>query len=332
MYQKGTEMATASERNPIRNRGLQMIPYGSHEEWLGIRKNYIGGSDAGAIVNMNPYRSAFTVWAEKTGKVPEFEGNTATKVGAYLEDLVARLYMEETGKKVQKMNFTIVNPEYPWACANIDREIIGEDAVLEIKTTNSYVNTRMFRNGEFPDMWYAQVTHYMAVTGAKKGYLAVLSEGRDFRIFELERDETEIKALMDAERDFWNTYVKGGKTPPADGHVSTSDTVKALFPADDGNTISLLPHEADLALRKQLKGTLDEVKAEIDEIEQRIKLSMGSASKAEVGSFTVSWKLQRTSGLDREAIKRDFPSIDFSKYATESRVFRVTEKKAKGAK
>ena len=29
-------MATAIERNPIRNRGLQMIPYGSHEEWLGI--------------------------------------------------------------------------------------------------------------------------------------------------------------------------------------------------------------------------------------------------------------------------------------------------------
>ena len=115
-------MATAIERNPIRNRGLQMIPYGSHEEWLEIRRDYIGGSDAGAIIGVNPYSNAFSVWAEKTGKVPEFEGNTATKVGTYLEDLVARLFMEETEKKVQRMNFTIVNPAYPWACANIDRE------------------------------------------------------------------------------------------------------------------------------------------------------------------------------------------------------------------
>lgn len=122
-------MATAIERHPIRNRGLQMIPYGSHEEWLKIRKGYIGGSDAGAIIGLNPYNSAFSVWAEKTGQVPEFEGNISTRVGTYLEDLVAKLFAEETGKQVQRLNFTLVNPDYPWACANIDREIIGEDAV-----------------------------------------------------------------------------------------------------------------------------------------------------------------------------------------------------------
>jgi len=53
-------MASASERNPIRNRGLQLIPYGSHEEWLKIRRGYIGGSDAGAIVGMNPYSTPMT--------------------------------------------------------------------------------------------------------------------------------------------------------------------------------------------------------------------------------------------------------------------------------
>ena len=57
-------MSTSQERNPIRKRGLQMIPFSSREEWLKIRKGYIGGSDAGAIVGMNPYASAFSVWAE----------------------------------------------------------------------------------------------------------------------------------------------------------------------------------------------------------------------------------------------------------------------------
>ena len=324
-------MATATERNPIRNRGLQMIPYGSRDEWLQIRRGYIGGSDAGAIIGMNPYASAFSVWAEKTGKVPEFEGNISTRTGTLLEDLVARLFMEETGKKVQRMNFTIVNAAYPFACANIDREIIGEDAILECKTTNSFVNVKKFRTGEYPEMWYAQMTHYLAVTGAKKAYLAVLSECRDFRVFELERDEEEIKALVDAEREFWNTYVLPKKTPPADGHSATSDTIKKLFSEEAGDSADLSGFADAFQQRKLLNEQIKNLKSELDGIDNRVKIAMGSAAKGTCGRFVVSWKLQNTSGLDRDKIKADFPEIDFNKYASQSRVFRVTEKKEKTA-
>ena len=324
-------MATATERNPIRNRGLQMIPYGSRDEWLQIRRGYIGGSDAGAIIGMNPYASAFSVWAEKTGKVPEFEGNISTRTGTLLEDLVARLFMEETGKKVQRMNFTIVNAAFPFACANIDREIIGEDAILECKTTNSFVNVKKFRTGEYPEMWYAQMTHYLAVTGAKKAYLAVLSECRDFRVFELERDEEEIKALMDAEREFWNTYVLTKKTPPVDGHSATGEAIKKMFDIDDGSTADLSGLEHVFDQRKSLIAHQKAVKSQIDELDNSIKLAMKNDSEGSCGGFRVSWKVQTTSGIDREAIKRDYPEIDFSKYVTQSRVFRVTEKKQKTA-
>ena len=324
-------MATATERNPIRNRGLSMIPYGSHEEWLKIRKGYIGGSDAGAIIGMNPYASAFSVWAEKTGKVPEFDGNISTRTGALLEDLVAHLFMEETGKKVQRLNFTIVNDDFPFACANIDREIIGEDAILECKTTNSYVNVKKFRTGEYPEMWYAQMTHYLAVTGAKKAYLAVLSECRDFQLFELERDEDEIKALMDAERAFWNEYVLTGKTPPADGHSATSDTIKKLFSEEAGDNVDLSGFADIFQQRKTVNEQIKRLKEDLDMLDNRVKVVMGSASSGKCGRFSVSWKLQNTSGLDREKIKEDFPEIDFKKYASQARVFRVTEKKEKTA-
>ena len=324
-------MATATERNPIRNRGLKMIPYGSRDEWLKIRRGYIGGSDAGAIVGMNPYASAFSVWAEKTGKLPEFEGNISTRTGTLLEDLVARLFMEETGKKVQRMNFTLVNEKYPFACANIDREIIGEDAVLECKTTNSFVNVKKFRTGEYPEMWYAQITHYLAVTGAKKAYLAVLSECRDFRVFELERDEDEIKALMDAEREFWNTYVLPKKTPPVDGHSATSEAIKQMFTVEDDDTKDLTGLEPTFERRKALNERIKELKSDLDGIDNALKMQMGGRSRGVCGRFSVSWKMQRNSGLDREAIKADYPEIDFSKYASQSRVFRVTEKKEKTA-
>lgn len=320
-----------TERFPIRNRGLKLIPFDSREEWLAIRHGYIGGSDAGAIIGMNPYNSAFAVWAEKTGKTEPFGGNIATRTGTMLEDLVAKLFMEETGKTVRRLNYTLVNEAYPFACANLDREIIGEDAFLECKTTNNFVNIRQFRTGEFPDIYYSQVVHYMAVTGAKKAYLAVLSECRDFRIFELERDEDEIAALMNAERDFWNNYVLTGKTPPTDGHSATSGTIREMFPADDGDTADLTDLAEALEQRKTINEQIKSLKSQVDAIDNSIKAAMGEASKGACGRFSVSWKLQNTSALDREKIKADFPEIDFSKYASQSRVFRVTEKKEKTA-
>lgn len=315
----------------IKSKGLTMIPYGTHEEWLAVRRGYIGGSDAGAIIGMNPYNSAFSVWAEKTGQVPEFGGNISTRTGNLLEDFVAHLFMEETGKRVQRCNFTLVNSAYPFACANIDREVMGEDAILEIKTTNSFVNAKMFKSGEFPEQWYCQAIHYLAVTGCHRAYLAVLSECRDFKIFELERDEDEIRALMDAEREFWNTYVLTGKTPPTDGHSATSEAIKKLFSEEAGDFADLSGLGDVFTQRKALNEQIRRMKADLDALDNRVKVAMGSASSGKCGIFNVSWKLQNTSGLDREKIKADYPDIDFGKYASQSRVFRVTEKKQKSA-
>jgi len=187
----------------------------------------------------------------------------------------------------------------------------------------------MLRNGEYPDMWYCQMTHYLAVTGAKKAYLAVLLGNSEFKTFELERNEEEIKTLMDAEWDFWTRYVETKRTPPTDGHSSTSDTIKKLFDVEGGEEIELDGCEIAFQQRKALKEQIDKLKEEIDKIENSIKVIMGEASVGTCGNFKVTWKTQRTSGLDREAIKADYPGIDFTKYATESRVFRINEKKGK---
>ena len=73
----------------------------------------------------------------------------------------------------------------------------GEKALLEIKTTNSIPIMKQLRNSaEFPEAYYAQVVHYLAVSGLEKAYLAVLINCREFRVFELERDEAEIEAIL----------------------------------------------------------------------------------------------------------------------------------------
>ena len=104
---------------------IKEFSYQDREEWLALRRQYIGGSDAGAVMGMNPYKSPYALWAEKTGQIQEFEGNLTTEVGSYLEDFVAQLFTRETGKSVRRKNRMMVNSEYPWACADVDRMVIG---------------------------------------------------------------------------------------------------------------------------------------------------------------------------------------------------------------
>ena len=43
----------------------------SRDAWLVARRHSLGGSDAAAVMGLNPYKSPFALWAEKTGMVPE---------------------------------------------------------------------------------------------------------------------------------------------------------------------------------------------------------------------------------------------------------------------
>lgn len=298
----------------------------NHEEWLALRHKYIGGSDAAAVVGLNAFVSPYTLWAEKTGRLPGFEGNLATEVGTYLEDFVAQKFAEETGKKVRKSNFSWFNDEYPWAIANIDREIVGEDAGLEIKTT-SELNLKKFKGGEFPSNYYCQCMHYMAVTGKQRWYLAVLIGNRDFKWFTIERDEEEIKALMDAEDEF-KKLVDSNIPPNADGASSTADTLSALYPNSIDDAIGIGSFEKDLDDYFRLKEQLDNIANTIDGIVNRIKAHLQECERGEGERYKVSWKTQTRSTFDSKKFIADHPQMDVSKYfkTSNTRPFRVTEK------
>lgn len=299
----------------------------NHEEWLALRHKYIGGSDAAAVVGMNAWVSPYSLWAEKTGRLPGFEGNLATEVGTYLEEFVAQKFAQETGKKVRKCNLSWFNDQYPFAIANIDREIVGEDAGLEIKTT-SELNTKKFKGGEYPANYYCQCMHYLAVTGKKRWYLAVLIGNREFKWFTIERDEDEIKALMDAEAAFWE-QVKTDVPPVADGTSSTADTLSALYPYSNDDSIGIGAYEKDLDDYFRLKEQLENIASTIDGIVNRLKAHLQDCERGEGEKYKVSWKTQSRSSFDHKKFIKDHPQMDVSKYfkTTNTRPFRVTEKK-----
>lgn len=299
----------------------------TREEWLALRSRYIGGSDAAAVVGLNRFSSPYALWAEKTGRVDGFSGNLATEVGTYLEEFVARKFAEETGKKVRKANQSFFNGNYPFAIANIDREIVGEDAGLEIKTT-SEMNLKKFKGGEYPANYYCQCMHYMAVTGKQRWYLAVLIGNRDFKWFTIERDEAEIAALMTAERAFWE-YVTNDTPPPLDGAQTTTDTLTAVYADSTDMVVDLYPLLNDLEQYQTLSQQIKELEAKKRETANRIKAFLGDAGGGECDGYRVSWATSSRQTFDCRAFAEKHPDIDITPYftATPTRIFRVTEKK-----
>lgn len=307
---------------------IEEIKYSTHEEWLDIRSKYIGGSDASAVIGMNPYASRYSLWAEKTGKTPGFEGNLTTKVGAYLEQLVADLFEEETGKKVRKKNSTMVNDLYPFACANVDRMVVGEKAFLEIKTTNSIPLMKKLRNSdEFPEQYYCQVVHYLAVTGLEKAYLAVLINCRELKIYEMERDEAEIDALMGAEKDFWN-LVETNTPPSPDGSEATSETLKTLYPNSTDDTVDLFAYNSFLDQYCDLTSQIKALTDLKDEVGNKVKEFMKEAGRGESDRFQVSYTSSVRRTFDTKRFSADHGNLDLDPYykETTSRTFKVTVK------
>ena len=54
----------------------------THEQWLAYRRTGLGGSDAGAIMGVSPYKSAYAVWADKLGALPPTEDSEPMRQGA----------------------------------------------------------------------------------------------------------------------------------------------------------------------------------------------------------------------------------------------------------
>lgn len=295
------------------------------DEWRKLRKKSLGGSDAAVIVGLNQWKSQYTLWADKKEFISEIEDNEAMRVGRDLEQYVAERFCEETSKKVRRRNAMFLHDNYDFISANVDREIVGENAGLECKTTSVF-NKSDFESGEVPLYYYCQCMHYMAVMGYEKMYLAVLVLGKAFYWFEILRDDAEIENLINREVEWWNSFIVGDKVPPLDGSSSTDSTLNEMYPEDNRCVIhdSGLKNSVELYLK--LKMQIKELEVTARGYEQEIKSNMGEAEKCYIGRYEANWKNQNSCRLDSKRLKAEKPDIynEFLK-VTKSRRFTIKE-------
>lgn len=198
------------------------------QEWLRERKNYIGGSDLGAICGLNPYRTALDVYLDKTSGDIREETNDAMRWGNLLEEAVAKEYAEVTGQKIEIEPNTIYHPSMKFLGANIDRWVGDKEYVLECKTAGFNKGKEWGEVGtdEIPESYLVQVAYYAAICNVPKVDIAVLIGGQDFRIYTYNRNKELEEKLIKIACNFWHNHIEKRIPPKC---VSTRDTFN-LFP------------------------------------------------------------------------------------------------------
>jgi putative phage-type endonuclease len=285
----------------------------SRPEWLHIRSNYIGGSDAGIVLGVNKWKAPFELWLEKSGQVDIKEndnGNEAMYWGNVLEDVVAKEFENRTGKKVRRRNQMLQHDDYPFMMANIDREVVGEKAILECKTTSAY-NSKEWEGDEVPASYLIQINHYMAVLGYDKCYIACLIGGNKFVWKEVNRDEDLINLIIEAEKHFWEYNVKRNNPPALDGSSAAEKYIKERFDkAEKGKTVSLSSESEQNILKYFIaKRALDEFSTEVKKLENLLKMDLADAESGSVGTYIVNWKNISSNRVDSKLLKEKHPDI-----------------------
>lgn len=292
-------------------------------EWLRHRKNGIGGSDAGAVCGLNPYRSAMQVYYDKISEDIKDIDNEAMRQGRELEEYVAKRFTEASGKKVRRANAMYYDEKNPFMYADVDRMIAGENAGLECKTASPYLADK-WEDGKIPMHYQLQCHHYMSVCNSDAWYIAVLIYGKEFKYYRLERDEQIISDLIQIEKNFWENHVKKGIIPEPDGSKTADSIIAEYYKESMGMVIPLNGFDEKLRRRQELVELMERIDTEKKQIEQEIKMYLGQAEMAENDCYRVLWKQVVSSRLDEKLLKEEQPEI-YSKYCKQvsSRRFSV---------
>ena len=273
-----------------------------------VRMAGLGGSDAGVIMRVNPWKNLIQLWDEKVGNTvaPDLSDNEKIRWGVLLEDLICKEYTTRTGRKVRNVNKTFRHPDYPFMQGHIDRKIEGENAGLEAKA----VGLRQQKSWESgpPEHYRIQVMHYMAITSYDWFDVVALVGGQELVIHRIERDEELIAELIERESEFWH-YVQS-KTPPPP--ISTAETA-LLYPTGDPEKVVYLPAEMNDVPAKfiELQAEKKRVEDQLDAIKTRIQDKMQTAAHLEdsEGERVASWPTYERSATDLKSIEKADPEL-----------------------
>lgn len=241
-----------------------------------LRRKYLGASDAAAALGLSPYKSPVALAMEKRGEIAEDESigdSLAVRLGIAMERAIIDAAAEKIGVSVIADEM-MIHPNRIMAC-NFDAIGLENDAgkrflPLEAKYVEHFEQWGPVEAGldGVPQQYAVQVVHQIAVSGARRGFLAAYfaGRGRELRIYECCPPAAIIAALEKTLCEWWRRHVIGGERP--DQAEPCSLEVLARRIRTPGKTVELDPslvalwREQDEAAKRYSKAA-DETKARL---------------------------------------------------------------------
>lgn len=313
------ESNTAAKRTATAKR-LANTKNMDYQEWLEVRKQGIGSSDAATACGLNPYMSMLELWMIKTGRTQQDIDDDSSGVaplywGKQLEPLVAEYYSLHTNNKVRRVNAVLQHPDQDklFMLANLDYAVVGSDDVqiLECKTAGEH-GARLWRDG-VPLYVLCQVQHQLAVTGKQAAHVCVLICGHETKIFKVTRSESVIQHLIKAERYFWECVEKD--TPPSvDASESAAKAILQLYPAHIPLSVEDLSQNENANLMFdqliKMKEEIQHKQERFDQLKHHIQMLMKDAERATFANGSVVWKKAKDSiSLNTKALLQHQPEL-----------------------
>lgn len=297
------------------------------EQWLRARLDGIGGSEVGALVGVNDYETAWSIWNKKTldKKTEELTG-APIEWGHRFEDAVAQKTADEIGLVSRFAGGLWADREKPHIRVTPDRfatkprtwKAIG---VIESKTAgdgdeweSGTIRPGGLGSGSAPLAYQCQIQWQMGILGLPIGWLGchVSNRARDFYVVEVHFDKEWFAEMVHAADHFWTNSVLAYEPPMHDlRHPKTEELLKLINPAVIKPSVDL-PSEAEEWLTEYLaaKDAAEKADARLAEIKNFFRLMTGDAGAGYLGEEKiVSYPSVATSKVDVGLLKEKYPEI-----------------------
>lgn len=290
------------------------------------RRMFLGGSDAGAVLGISPFRTPLELYLEKTADEPVVQDESpAMRWGKRLEDVVAEAFAEQTGRRVSRSQEAVRHPEHPFLMGHLDRLVDNGAAILECKTSRLAKDFGEEGTDELPEHYLAQVHFYLELARLPVCHVAVLVAGQDLRTYEVRRDPEVGAELVEACVRFWRDHVEARRPPDP---IHNREAARRWRATLDKTVAMDDAAKLDLAQLVTVRQQIDQLEKEKEELELRLKLLLEDATALvdARGVPLVTWRASTSQRFDLERFKAEEPDLH-ARYLkqTETRRFLITK-------
>lgn len=278
------------------------------------RRTYIGASDIAGICGLDRYKTPLDIYNQKLGLTADFLGNAHTERGNRLEAIAADYYTELTGTKLRRHNEGFTHPQHDFIRGHVDRMVVGEKRIVEVKCPSVAAFRRHQREG-LPESYLIQSQVYMGLANVPQLTFCIFcADVWDMATFDIAFDGTIYNALIAQAVEFWTENVQK-QIPPSEGKAD-DDKIQL---EKTGGTVTFRNDPAFVQAAEAVREAW-QLENDAKELKELAKQKMADTVEGEFGIYEgggIRLYYRQTAGkrsFDKDALAKDHPTIDLNQY------------------